>query len=62
MMTKTFSEKQLELRYLAMERRRDGVAKLAKDTRFSSTARMAIARAADAMTDALVAIQNEPKA
>lgn len=55
-----FSENQLELRYVAMERRRDGVAKLAADVRFSPSTRMALAKAADAMTSALRAIQAEP--
>lgn len=54
------TERQLEHAFSALEKRRDATRKQAEDSRFTRSTRMSLARAADAMTDALRHISGEP--
>ncbi len=54
------TDRQLERAFCALEKRRDATRKQAANNGFSQGTRMALARAADAMTAALREIQAEP--
>ncbi len=53
------TERQLERRFCAMEKRRDAISAAARDPRHSAATKMALARASDALTEALRSIQAE---
>lgn len=56
---KKFTNQQLERKFCAMEKRRDAIRLAAKDSRFATSTQFALARASDALTEALRAIQAE---
>lgn len=54
-----FTERQLERQFCAMEKRRDAIRNAARNQGYSPDTRMALARASDALSEALKAIQSE---
>lgn len=58
-MAKRLTERQLERTYCAMEKRRDAIRAASRNEKFAPSTRLSLARACDALTEALARIQSE---